>query len=136
MKESVFDGDGDGEGAAKDYRLKKQLERVFAALAGEKWVTLEMVAAVSDAPEASVSARLRDLRKARFGGFVIEQRLTPTEGLHEYRLLAGSGNPELVKAPLRESPTPTLPCPHCDGSGRVAHPRPLTEVLAGQTELF
>jgi len=39
------------------------------------------------APEASVSARLRDLRKAKFGGYRVErQRVREGRGLYHYRL--------------------------------------------------
>lgn len=136
MKESIFDGDADGEGAAKDERLKKQLERVYAALTGERWMTLEAIATVAKAPEASVSARLRDLRKERFGGFRIDQQIAGPNGLHEYRLLNGSGNPELVSSPLKETSTPVIPCPHCAGSGVVASPPSLHANIPGQAELF
>jgi hypothetical protein len=51
-----------------------------------QWHTLADLATTGD-PEASVSARLRDLRKPKFGGFHIERRYV-SAGLWAYRLLA------------------------------------------------
>ena len=65
---SLFDGDGDLEGAKKDPRLKKQLVRVYDVMATEKWLPLSEISLLADAPEASASARMRDLRKKKFGG--------------------------------------------------------------------
>jgi len=41
-------------------------------------------------PEASVSARLRDLRKEKFGGHVVERRAVK-RGLFEYRVIVRKG---------------------------------------------
>ena len=66
-------------------RLTGQIERVFAAIKDGQWRTLAEIAARSNAPEASVSAQLRNLRKERFGSHSIDrQRRTPS--LWEYRL--------------------------------------------------
>ena len=39
-------------------------------------------------PAQSISARIRDLRKEKFGGYVIgeQRRGEPSEGIHEYRI--------------------------------------------------
>lgn len=66
-------------------RLASQHERVLAALRDYEWHTLSGLSASTGDPEASVSARLRDLRKARFGAHKIERRYV-RRGLHEYRL--------------------------------------------------
>lgn len=100
-KPSLFDGSGDLEGSKKDKRLARQLVRVFEALCESGWITLHDLAEKAKAPEASVSARIRDLRKPRFGGFTIEVKLvvTPYGQWHEYRLILFSGNSGLVYNP-------------------------------------
>ena len=51
--QSLFDGDGDLEGAQKDPRLKKQLVRVYEVMSTEKWLPLSEISLLADAPEAS-----------------------------------------------------------------------------------
>jgi len=70
-------------------RLTGQLWKVWFRLkeCGEWW-TLAELAASCGCSEASASARLRDLRKAKFGGHTIERRRIGNGGLHEYRLAA------------------------------------------------
>lgn len=118
MTGTYFDGTGDGEGEAKTERLHNQLVRVYLDLHSQNdWTTLEAIASRVNAPTPSVSARIRDLRKERFGGHIIEQR-HDSNGLHEYRLLIGSGNPDCVRHPLAEA-APPPPCTHCDGTGKA-----------------
>jgi hypothetical protein len=77
-------------------RLSGQLKRVHDVMADGAWRTLAQLAAAVAAPEASVSARLRDLRKPEFGGFHVEHRRegAPGSGLWSYRLvLAPEHNP-------------------------------------------
>lgn len=52
------------------------------------WRTLGEIQAQVGGSEASVSARLRDLRKDGFGSYLIDRRRRgePSRGLHEYRL--------------------------------------------------
>ena len=66
-------------------RLKRQLDSVYACMADGLWHTLEDISVTLDCPEASVSARLRDLRKPRFGAHRVERRYV-RRGLFEYRL--------------------------------------------------
>lgn len=57
------------------------------------WVTLEEVMReTGDDSSASVSARIRDLRKERFGGYVVERRRRgdAEAGVHEYRVVSES----------------------------------------------
>ncbi|HEV2418658.1 MAG TPA: hypothetical protein VGX94_12705 [Terriglobia bacterium] len=79
----MFDPTLDGE------RLGRQLRAVrdfMLDLAGSER-TVPEIARDLGFPECSVSARLRDLRKPRFGGYRVEsRRVTPT-GLYAYRLL-------------------------------------------------
>lgn len=75
--------------AEQDYaRLKSQLERVLALCKDGQWRTLGLIAAAVKGSEASVSARLRDLRKWRHGGYIVERkRLRSMGGLYAYRVL-------------------------------------------------
>lgn len=69
-------------------RLGRQLGVVYDLMADGQWRTLAEIGAVVEEPEASVSARLRDLRKPDFGAFTVERRRRgrPADGIHEYRL--------------------------------------------------
>jgi len=83
---SIWDFDGETYVAERDgERLGRQLKAVKAALGDHRWHTLAELARLADASEASVSARLRDLRKPRFGGYVVEREYV-AGGLHRYRL--------------------------------------------------
>lgn len=67
----------------------------------ETWVTLAELAAKTRFPPASISAQLRHLRKARYGGWAVEKRRREwvmEELVWEYRLAegkseGGSGGP-------------------------------------------
>lgn len=71
-------------------RLTGQLGRVYHLMKDRQWRTLEEIQIEVSGSQAGISARLRDLRKARFGGFEVERqrRGDPKQGLFEYRLLA------------------------------------------------
>lgn len=86
-----FDGlpdfDGETYRRALDHeRLGAQLLRVGTFMAEGDWRTLRDIGTATGDPEASVSARLRDLRKRKFGGHTVErERLAG--GLYRYRLV-------------------------------------------------
>jgi hypothetical protein len=68
--------------------LGRQLRLVLDVMVDGRWRTLFEIAAATKAPQSSVSARLRDLRKARFGGHTIERRRrTAGAGTWEYCLV-------------------------------------------------
>lgn len=67
-------------------RLGEQMKRVFNAMTDGEWHTLGQLSETAFAPEASVSARIRDLRKERFGHHIVESRFI-TKGLWKYRLV-------------------------------------------------
>lgn len=73
-------------------RLNAQLRRVYDVLARGEWVTLREIATATEDPEASISARIRDLRKKEFGGFIVDgrRRGDAKRGLWEYRLNKGA----------------------------------------------
>ena len=66
-------------------RLAAQLGAVKTLMADGEWRTLGGIAAAVDAPQASVSARLRDLRKPKFGGWIVEREYLHN-GIWKYRL--------------------------------------------------
>jgi len=69
-------------------RLTKQIGRVFKLMRDGKWRTVQEIAAITEDPENSVSAQLRNLRKGRFGGHKVERRIRGyrAQALYEYRL--------------------------------------------------
>lgn len=67
-------------------RLTGQLERVQRLMADGQWRTLKEIQAVVGGSEAGLSARLRDIRKPRFGGRNVERRRRSVS-LWEYRVL-------------------------------------------------
>jgi len=66
-------------------RLNAQARRVFLFVMDQDWHSLREIADYTGDPEASVSARLRDLRKPRFGGMGVERNRLDS-GLWMYRL--------------------------------------------------
>lgn len=66
-------------------RLHAQLDSVRSLMFDGRWRTLSEIAEHVDAPEASVSARLRDLRKLKFGGYRVERQYV-AQGLFQYRI--------------------------------------------------
>lgn len=79
----TFDENRDGD------RLRAQLHRVRTLMWDQAWRTLAEISAVTGDPEASISARLRDLRKKKFGEHVMNARIRgPQElGLWEYQVI-------------------------------------------------
>lgn len=70
-------------------RLQIQLERVRSIMLPGEWLTLnEISERMGGAPTASISARLRDLRKFHFGGYDVQRRYRE-RGLWEYHVELG-----------------------------------------------
>ena len=69
-------------------RLKGQQKRVFDVMRYGQWRTLREIAALTGDGEASISARLRDFRKPKFGsGMVFRRRRgEASKGVFEYRM--------------------------------------------------
>lgn len=76
-------------------RLESQLERVRELMLDSKWRTLDEIHRIVGGSEAGISARLRDLRKPRFGSYQVNRRRRgdATAGLFEYRLLKPEPQP-------------------------------------------
>jgi hypothetical protein len=85
MTPTLFDGatfDEKRDGG----RLQAQLETVRQLVIEQPtWWTLKWLSAATGYPEASVSARLRDLRKAKFGGYLVERKYI-SNGQWAYRV--------------------------------------------------
>lgn len=64
---ATYDEDRDGD------RLNRQMRDVFRIVSSGGWFTLDELASRTGHPEASISARLRDLRKARHGGHTVNK---------------------------------------------------------------
>lgn len=89
---AAFDGETI-DGALDGARLERLLDRVRDYMLSGEWRTLADIQAACGGTEASVSARLRDLRKDRFGGHQVDRRRVPgtdpRSGLWHYRVRAG-----------------------------------------------
>ena len=70
-------------------RLTRLLDRVIDLMKDEKYRTIDEIKAVTGGSECSLTARLRDLRKAKFGKHTVNRRRRgePGDGLHEYQLI-------------------------------------------------
>lgn len=79
----TFDSVLDGE------RLSAQYDNVKALMLDGEWRTLVEISLLTDYPTPSISARLRDMRKPRFGAYTVERkrRGNGRAGLFEYRVL-------------------------------------------------
>ena len=77
-------------------RLNAQTLAVWGVMKAGRWVTLRELSEATGAGEASVSARIRDLRKPKFGGHVVERGRVRDSGLFVYRLRPNplSGSPD------------------------------------------
>lgn len=85
------DMDGETYEAAFDYeRLNAQLRRVYDAMKDGRFRTLREISDLTGDPESSISARLRDFRKAKFGrlGVARQRRGERPGGLFEYSVRA------------------------------------------------
>ena len=85
-------GDRNGEtfDRARDgARLNGQSADVFRFMSDGKWHTLAEISEATGHPEASVSARLRDLRKRELGNMSVESERV-CKGLWRYRLGSGA----------------------------------------------
>ena len=74
--------------ALDEVRLTGQLSRVKYFMRNGGWHTLQEIRDFANGSEAGVSARIRDLKKARFGGYTVNRRrVLDSLGLWEYQLL-------------------------------------------------
>lgn len=85
-------------------RLTEQIQRVFTVLSDRNWHALSHIAMLTGDPEASISAQIRHLRKARFGGWEIEKKHMGN-GLYLYRLTGERIEPNI------QPPSDLIPLP-------------------------
>src|SRR5688572_28461757 len=95
----MFDG-RTFESEHDEARLAGQLERVKTLMSDGRWRTIDTIARLVHGSAQGISARLRDLRKAPHGAYVVERRRV-SGGLFEYRVLppVPTGQAELFRAP-------------------------------------
>lgn len=82
--------DFDGETYESDLdhgRLATQLTAVRQLMSDGEWRTLDEISLIVSGTIPAISARLRDLRKEKFGGHTVERRRAQISGLFEYRLI-------------------------------------------------
>jgi hypothetical protein len=83
-REEAFDGET--YVPDRDYeRMGEQLARVYEVMLDGRWHTLGNIALNARGSEAACSARLRDLRKEKYGSREILRRYV-RDGLWEYRM--------------------------------------------------
>ncbi len=68
-------------------RLSTCLDRVRALMQDGRWRTLSDIRQLIGGSEAGISARIRDLRKAKFGGHTVDKERVGPDGLWRYRLV-------------------------------------------------
>jgi hypothetical protein len=81
----LFDGETYDPDRDED-RLFRQLREIRAEMADGLWHTLPELSKATGHPETSVSARIRDLRKKRWGAHEVIREFVH-RGLHRYRLV-------------------------------------------------
>lgn len=85
MDENPFDGETIVP-ERDNPRLSDQMEDILKVVLDGNWYTLSELHTITGHPEASISARLRDLRKKKWGNWTVERRYIQN-GLHAYRLV-------------------------------------------------
>lgn len=90
---AIILGDRDGETFDRAHdrkRLDGLMARVFSFMNDRQWHAIQEVQEACGGTEASCSARIRDLRKQKFGGYQVS-RLRCGHGLYKYRLAGKAG---------------------------------------------
>lgn len=87
MNQSDLYFDGHTYNHSRDYkRLSSLLDDVKHVMSDGQWRTIPTICdTIGASSEASVSARLRDLRKPKFGGYIVERKHIGN-GLWAYRV--------------------------------------------------
>jgi hypothetical protein len=75
-------------------RMKSVRDKVYNLMRDSEWRTLREISLKTGAPEASVSAYLRDFRKEKFGSHTVDRRSRGdrVKGLWEYKLVENTSN--------------------------------------------
>jgi hypothetical protein len=92
-------------------RLSSQLWHVRQIMSDGQWRILSTIAEAVNGTEAAVSARLRDLRKPKFGGHHVEKRRHPAlAGIWLYRLVLDKPSNKGRQRPRRLSHADMAEC--------------------------
>ncbi len=75
-------------------RLNGQLERVWRYMSDGRWHTIEEIAGAVNATPQATSARIRDLRKKKFGSYRVDRSRNEGGKGFVYRLNGGKGDGE------------------------------------------
>ena len=87
-----MDFDGETYEPAKDKaRLTAQYKQVFDTMLDGKFRSLAELEALTKAPQASISARLRDMRKERNGSHTVVRRRAEDGTYYKYQLIQNKG---------------------------------------------
>lgn len=78
---ATYDHEKDGK------RLGEQHRAVFDLMRDGQWRTLYEIEEATGHPTQSISARLRDFRKAEFGGHEVNRKRRGDSGTWEYKLI-------------------------------------------------
>lgn len=77
-------------------RLGRQINEIFGLMKDGQYRTLREIEQATGHPQASCSAQLRNLRKSRFGGHLVNKRRRPSteldRGIFEYQLVVVSNS--------------------------------------------
>ena len=65
---------------------ERQLDAVLNLMLDGRWRTLEQIATRLEQPIQSVSARLRDLRKRRYGGWNVSRQMGDEPRVYLYKV--------------------------------------------------
>jgi len=69
-------------------RLTSLFDRVLALMSDGEWRTLSAIAdRLGEGSEASISARLRDFRKPKFGGHIVDRVRIGDSGVFKYKVI-------------------------------------------------
>jgi hypothetical protein len=80
---------------SKDYeRLSGQLKEIYGLMSDGQWRTVEKIEKSTGYPANSIQAQLRNLRKERFGAYLVERRRITESGLYEYRVGEKGASPK------------------------------------------
>lgn len=97
--DNLFDG-STYDAARDEVRLSRQLQNVKQILSDNRWHTLAEISQRIGGSEAGISARIRDMKKSRFGSHKIEKKHI-ANGLWLYRLV-----PDMAPKPFTDVSKP------------------------------
>jgi hypothetical protein len=79
-------------------RMTGQILRIWDVMVNGEWYTLSEISTITGDPEASVSTRLRDFRKSKFGSHTVEKEHLGN-GLYKYKLIVNEDKDGIDKCP-------------------------------------